>query len=143
MAKLFVVAKAILINEKGEALILKRSFWPVHPERAHNPDLPGGLVERGESPLEATAREVKEETGITINEDALEMGYTKTFYDESDNESHTKFLYIGRLDHTPEVTLSFEHESYEWTLVADLVSTYKFGSFYAEGIAYLTTHKII
>jgi 8-oxo-dGTP pyrophosphatase MutT (NUDIX family) len=143
MAKLYVVAKAIIINEKSEALVLHRSPWPSHSERSHMPDLPGGLVEEGESPSFATAREVMEETSINVREDQLVMGYTKTFYDESKNESHTKFLYVCQLDQTPEVTLSHEHELSEWTPIDQLLSTHQFGPFYAEGIDYLISNKLI
>src|SRR5690606_31564183 len=55
---------AILRNEKGEFLLLRRS------ENSHsNPgkwDLPGGKLVRGERLEEAVVREVWEETGIPI-----------------------------------------------------------------------------
>jgi 8-oxo-dGTP pyrophosphatase MutT (NUDIX family) len=143
MAQAIVVAKALLINEKHEVLVLHRSPWPGHEERSHMPDLPGGLIEEGESPAFTTAREIKEETDIEVREDQLVMGYTKTFYDEVESESHTKFLYVCQLDQTPGVTLSHEHELSEWTPIDQLLSAHQFGPFYAEGIDYLISHKII
>jgi 8-oxo-dGTP diphosphatase len=143
MAEIIVVAKALLINEKSEALVLHRSPWPGHEDRSHTPDFPGGLVEKDELPSTATKREIKEETGIEIREDELVMGYTKTFFDDSKGQSHTKFLYVCQLDHTPHVVLSHEHESYIWTPINQLLDTHQFGLFYAEGIDYLISHKVI
>jgi 8-oxo-dGTP pyrophosphatase MutT (NUDIX family) len=143
MTEIIVVAKALLINEKNEVLVLHRSPWPGHEDRSHMPDLPGGLVEKGESPSIATQREIKEETDVEIREDELVMGYTKTFFDDPNNQSHTKFLYVCRPGQTPKVTLSHEHETYEWTPIDQLLGSHQFGLFYAEGIDYLISHKMI
>jgi 8-oxo-dGTP pyrophosphatase MutT (NUDIX family) len=143
MTEVILVAKALLVNERNEALVLHRSPWPGHEDRSHMPDLPGGLVEKGESPSNATKREIKEETGIEVHEDQLVMGYTKTFFDDPKDQSHTKFLNVCQLDHTPEVVLSHEHESYVWTPINQLLDTHQFGLFYAEGIDYLISHKMI
>ena len=52
---------AILENEKGEILLVKRKI----PPKEGFWDLPGGFVEVGESAEEAIVREVKEELGIS------------------------------------------------------------------------------
>ncbi len=61
---------ALIRNEKGEYLLLRRS-----ENSRTNPgkwDLPGGKVDRGETLKEAVAREVQEETGISINPGELQ-----------------------------------------------------------------------
>lgn len=56
--KHIVSAAAIVLNEKGELLLIKgpRRGW----------EMPGGQVEEGESLTDAAIRETKEETGIDI-----------------------------------------------------------------------------
>ena len=141
--KPFLVAKTLLINERNQALVLRRSIWPGKPARSHQADLPGGKVDNGELEHEAAAREIKEETGIVVDSHDLILGYTKTFYDDEKNQSHTKFFYILRIDRTPDVKLSYEHESYEWTPVPQLLEKYEFTEFYDESIRYLIGHGLI
>jgi len=141
--KPFVVAKTLLINDRNQALVLRRSVWPEKPERSHQADIPGGMVDVGELEINGAAREIKEETGIVINPQDLILGYTKTFYDDLHDQSHTKFFYVSRIDHTPEVIISYEHESYDWTPVPQLLEKYEFTEFYEESIRYLIGHGLI
>ncbi|WP_248514175.1 NUDIX hydrolase [Sporosarcina sp. NCCP-2222] len=57
-AKHFVSAATIVLNEQNEILLIKgpRRGW----------EMPGGIVEEGESLKEAAIRETKEEAGIEI-----------------------------------------------------------------------------
>ncbi|MCG3088895.1 NUDIX hydrolase [Sporosarcina cyprini] len=57
-AKHFVSAATIVLNEQNEILLIKgpRRGW----------EMPGGIVEEGESLKEAAIRETKEESGIEI-----------------------------------------------------------------------------
>lgn len=57
-----VTVDAIILNEKGEVLLIKRKNEPFKDCWA----LPGGFVEYGEKVEEATLREVKEETGLEV-----------------------------------------------------------------------------
>lgn len=56
--KHIVSAAAIVLNDKGEILLIKgpRRGW----------EMPGGQVEEGESIKDAAVRETKEESGIDI-----------------------------------------------------------------------------
>lgn len=51
--------KAIIFNEQGKILVIKRS--KTSPTRAGYWDLPGGILEAGEDKKEAIIREIKEE----------------------------------------------------------------------------------
>jgi 8-oxo-dGTP pyrophosphatase MutT (NUDIX family) len=108
------VAKTIIINDKGDVLVLRRSEWPEHPERSHQPDFPGGMVEDGEYELAAAVREAEEESGLKLDPKKLELVYAGTRMYEDDEASVVRLLYIARLDTTPEIKISWEHESYEW-----------------------------
>ncbi|MGI6589116.1 MAG: NUDIX domain-containing protein [Candidatus Iainarchaeum sp.] len=61
--KSFVIVEALIYNNKGEILLLKRSnknsVW------VNKWQLPGGKVEEGESPLKAIKREICEETSLS------------------------------------------------------------------------------
>ncbi|MDQ6421769.1 NUDIX hydrolase [Paenibacillus sp. LHD-117] len=56
--KHFVSAAAIVLNDKNEILLIKG------PQRGW--EMPGGVVEEGESLTQAAIRETKEESGVDI-----------------------------------------------------------------------------
>ncbi len=55
-----IAVDAVIINKKGEILLIKRKNEPYKGYWA----LPGGFVEYGEKVEEALKREIKEETGL-------------------------------------------------------------------------------
>lgn len=59
-----IAAKGLLIVD-GAVFVLTRSQDSSFPGQ---PDLPGGLIERGESPEEALYRELWEEVGLTSDD---------------------------------------------------------------------------
>ena len=62
----FSSAAVLIENEQGELLIVKAGYkdhW----------SLPGGIVDAGESPLEAAVREVKEEVDIQVDPKDLKL----------------------------------------------------------------------
>lgn len=61
-----VAADALIWNEQGQLLIVKtnyKDYW----------QLPGGVVNEAESPLDAVAREVKEELGLDIPKGTFQL----------------------------------------------------------------------
>jgi 8-oxo-dGTP diphosphatase len=99
---------AVLRNEKGEFLLLRRS------ENSHsNPgkwDLPGGKLIHGESLEEAVVREAWEETGISIVPGEI-AGYA-TF--ELPEKKVIAVIYNGGYV-IADVKLSHEHTEYIWS----------------------------
>ncbi|MBO7624075.1 MAG: NUDIX domain-containing protein [Bacteroidales bacterium] len=70
---------ALLENGKGEILFVRRRFDPAKGTL----DLPGGFVDCGERAEEAVAREVREETGLTVTESRFLMTLPNTYlFDE-------------------------------------------------------------
>lgn len=60
-----------VINDRNEILLTKR-----HPDKSYAPNLwenTGGHVQSGESSIEAVLRELREETGITAEEENVEF----------------------------------------------------------------------
>lgn len=104
-----LVTKCFIQNDQGEILILRRS--PTARIRPGEWDLPGGLIDDGEDPNLAVAREIREETGLTIGEPAiayiateLEPAYILTFFYSAKYDGgtiqisaeHTEFRWIDR-----------------------------------------------
>jgi ADP-ribose pyrophosphatase YjhB (NUDIX family) len=56
------VAASVLIEQQGKILLVKRVMMPLQGTWT----LPAGFVEAAEDPREAAAREVLEETGLTV-----------------------------------------------------------------------------
>jgi len=102
------VAKIVIVDENEYYLLLKRSS---HPRFPNDPDLPGGTIETGESPVRAMLREVTEETGIILNpKDVAEKYVGKEF-----SARHTMYhLYETHPRRRPDVIISWEHTSYVW-----------------------------
>ncbi|MBO6134034.1 MAG: NUDIX hydrolase [Lachnospiraceae bacterium] len=54
----------IIWNESHDSILIDREFRPAAGQEVYN--FPAGLIEKGESVEEAAARELKEETGLTL-----------------------------------------------------------------------------
>jgi ADP-ribose pyrophosphatase YjhB (NUDIX family) len=59
-----VGVSAVCLNERRQVLLLDHRFSKPHERWG----LPGGLLERGESPMDGARREVREETGLSVEE---------------------------------------------------------------------------
>lgn len=109
-----------VFNEQGKVLVLRRSKTAKY--RPHEWDLPGGVLGLDEEPIEGVVREVKEETGLQVND--LELIVDEG--GEWDGEWH-RFFYFRAATINPKVTLSYEHAQYEWhdALIAATMVHYK------------------
>ncbi|CAL9337522.1 RNA pyrophosphohydrolase [Streptomyces sp. enrichment culture] len=64
-------ARVVLVDETGRVLLLKSHTDPDAPGGGHDWSTPGGGVEEGETLAEAAARELFEETGLSVAPEAL------------------------------------------------------------------------
>lgn len=125
-----VLQKAVLIHG-GKFLILKRSDDAT--SRPGKWDLPGGNMEWPEVQKDQTnlhedeiIREIVEETGIIVNDFALESTYLSSYY-QADKEILTLILgWSVQLFQQPEVKISAEHTEYAW-IRAEELNSYDFG----------------
>lgn len=113
-----VAAKAIIKNDSGKVLVLQQSDEAT-VSGAGKWHMPGGIVERGESPTDAVVRETKEEANLDVTVvrllDAAEwqadirgehFDFVGLFYECAlsigavtvDQSEATTFTWIGRED---------------------------------------------
>lgn len=105
---------AIIRNEKGEFLLLRRS-----ENSRTNPgkwDLPGGKVNQAESLKEGVVREVWEETGISIS--PVEIAGEVNF--ELPRKKVIAIVFNGGYV-VSDVKLSYEHIEYAWISLEDIL----------------------
>lgn len=139
MAGTSLVAKALILDGDDNVLLLKRSAS--HPALAHQYDLPGGIVEPGEEPGAGVTREIAEETGLVI--DGAVAIYAAPIF--SSGRNYPTILYAVRLDEPkPGVTLSWEHEAYEWAPL-DRVSEVEpqLDAAYPDALTYIRTNDLL
>jgi 8-oxo-dGTP diphosphatase len=111
-------AKILVIDKEDNILVLRRSS--THPWAAFQPDLPGGLVEDSETIEQGALRELREETGIVLDEASIINPHEKV-------RQHFGLINIGRdlfiihLDELkPDITISWEHDRFDWIPVHEL-----------------------
>ncbi len=112
MHKLYNSHKALLVNRLGKVLLLRSS----NPnEYGEDWDLPGGMMEQGEEPLDCLVREVLEETGVHIDKREAQMFHqqmAKGFGDMA-REDVLKTFYTVKIE-DEDISLSWEHKEYRW-----------------------------
>lgn len=141
MAKTLCVAKALILDADSHFLLLTRS--DTHPKLAGYFDLPGGHIESNEEPGEAIAREIDEETGLSLQPRDLRLAYSVTKL--LNGRSFPTLLYVARLDgEKPEVKISWEHSSYEWAPLDRLPEVEpQLAETYRDALDYIRSNSII
>jgi len=85
----FLAVSAAIIRD-GRVLIVRRNNPPAHGLYT----LPSGIVEAGETLIEALIREIDEETGLTIEPVAL-AGYRDAIYRDADDRVQRHFVIVA------------------------------------------------
>lgn len=105
--------KGIIRDQNGKILLVEAvnngadRFW----------DLPGGRVQRGQTPLETLAREIGEETGVR---DFVNEGHLATFavqgriYFDQRDVGLILSVYLLKLSANYPIVLSHEHDRFVW-----------------------------
>lgn len=111
----FVVAKVLIVNEKGDVLVLRRS--QTDERRPGQWDFPGGWVEADEDTLTAVRREAEEEAGVTLVDPKLVFAFSEM---TTKYGSGTWLLYVDQVTGDQDVKLSYEHDMHAWIPPEDL-----------------------
>lgn len=143
MTHVRATTKILIINERDELLILKIGVHTKQPHRSYTLDLPGGFVDDGESERDGAVREIKEETNIDMNPNDLELIWAETNYYEDTDASFTHLLYLVGLDHTPEVKVSWEHESFMWVKLDEAAEKFEDRPRFRHVVEYMQKLKLV
>jgi 8-oxo-dGTP diphosphatase len=111
------LAVSAAIFRDGRVLIARRA----HPPAQGLFTLPGGVVEVGETLIEAVVREVREETGLTIEPIGL-AGYSEALVRDAAGriERHFVILPFAARWVSGEITLNEELAEARWLLSSEL-----------------------
>jgi 8-oxo-dGTP diphosphatase len=130
-------AKALIFH-RDRILVLRRSS--THPKWAHQPDLPGGMIELDESPEVGLSREILEETGLKIS-----IKKSDLVYDKHIRTFDHHFIYMARIDgNIPKLDISWEHDKFSWQTIDEIINAEypnDLDLFFIEVIAYLKSIK--
>lgn len=111
--KLFVGAKGLIVRPDGKVLIVRESGAYEEGTEVGNWDVVGGRINVGEPLLDGLKREVTEEAGLSVTVGGL-LSVTENFPQIKEEPCHIiRVYYHCTTDHT-EVTLSTDHDQYEW-----------------------------
>jgi molecular chaperone GrpE len=114
-----ITVKAVLFNDNGQVLMLHRAKGNLNEGRW---DIPGGLLESGETVEESLVREIKEETGLDATIGALiclsefQKG-TKQFVHEKRSLRYIAFA----KGHEVKISKR-EHDEYRWVGIEEAIA---------------------
>ena len=128
----------ILKDTSGERLLLNREFRLATGEWVYN--FPAGLIDGDESPEEAAARELREETGLHLDEvnDIIPISYSAVGF-----ANETNVCVVGTA--SGEITMSdseveeIEAAWYDKSQISELLKTEKFAA-RTQAYCYAWTH---
>lgn len=94
-------------------------------------EFPSGTVEKNEKPITAACRELREETGLIVDEnDLINLGSVSPNPAFMRNKKYTFYVNLDEVNYTEtEQKLdSHEHVSYKWVRIADVLTDFGEGS---------------
>jgi len=112
-----VSQKAFIFNKENKILAIRRS--KTHQRQPLGWDIPGGILEFGEDVKKGIEREIKEETGLDVEE--LKVIDAFSWLTDA-NEFWVTIFYTAKVK-TGQVILSWEHDAFQWFLPADFLQT--------------------
>jgi 8-oxo-dGTP diphosphatase len=132
-----VYAKAIILGEPGQLLLLRRS--QTDDKRPGEWDFAGGEVEEGEEITQGVVREILEEAGLKLKTSDVKLVYAATVAYEK--ASVTRLLFVC-LSPVSEIKLSYEHDKYLWVDYKTALELFPH-FFYGVGLKYALEHNLL
>lgn len=114
--KLQIGVKALIENSDGLYLFLQRPTG-LADDGDIRWDIPGGRINEGETLRDALTREIREETGLTLDSSIRLLDAQDIILPEKDLHV-VRLTYLTTID--GDVTLSDEHQDYKWVSLADV-----------------------
>lgn len=106
----FELSASVVLWRDGEILVMKRGAKAF---AGGGWFIPGGHLEAGERPDEACARELFEETGISIDRDTLRLVDVMSYEAGDASTAHT-FIYSAACPDGAECVINDEHVAVRW-----------------------------
>jgi mutator protein MutT len=110
----YLAVRAIITNESGKVLILKRSNTSQGDGKWC---LPGGNIEYGQTANDAMVREVKQETSLNCS-DIRFLFFLESLPSEESELHYINFIYQCSVD--GKIKLNYESSDYEWINLSEL-----------------------
>ncbi|MFA7310139.1 MAG: NUDIX domain-containing protein [Candidatus Paceibacterota bacterium] len=112
--ELQVGVKVLLKNPEGKYLLIRRA--PAEKNGPGKWDIPGGRMEAGSTMMENLAREVMEETGLTMTSEPKVLGIQDMIWPD---RHVVRITHTGTIEGTP--SLSHEHTEYKWFTIDEIL----------------------
>ena len=81
---------AVVVDDRGRVLLIRRGTEPMKGEWS----LPGGVLELGETLVEGLRREVFEETGLSVQPEAVVEVVDRIYKDSGAEKSQVRYHYV-------------------------------------------------
>ena len=134
------IAKSVVLSSDGSVLLLRRS--KTDTRRPGEWDFPGGGFDEGEGAVQAAARELEEEAGISVDPSEVKIVYVGTeLHDDASVNRYLGFITVGD-SQSIAIKLSFEHDEYKWVSLDQALIDFPH-PFYGTGLAYALEHGLI
>lgn len=139
----FVGVKGLIQNEQGQILLLKADVANHRMNTEEYWDIPGGRIEHGDDELQTLAKELDEETGLTLPDGSTLIDTVISNHEIPLYEGGVAglLLRIWRvpIEGSVDIRLSAEHTEFQWfepTIAAEHLA-HKYPSTFCDRIAKL------